>query len=197
MPLHPAIAISQVSPPSSGTAAYGHLRAGLLDALAWNAPTTLPAALAMELGSWLDGLRGLLTGPAQGVAVAALPADHREVYTWAGLPLAAEGPLQWSVDLREEANLRLPCLTGGRLLLPPPQRLSELTAVELKPVRRFIAERLGVRLQAAPGMRLFVWPGIAVVVNCAGTCLGGFLHGPEHGQRSSLLLKPGEALTIR
>nr|MBA3936595.1 hypothetical protein [Planctomycetota bacterium] len=67
----------------------------------------------------------------------------------------------------------------------------------LKPLRLFVGERLGFRLQAGGGLHVVLWPRSAALVSSADVTLGGFFHGPEHGQRSALSVAPGGFQVVR
>jgi hypothetical protein len=124
-----------------------------------------------------------------GVAEADVPVAWRDVLAWSGVPFSADGPLRWGPDLRQD-DVAVPTLRDGSLLLPPPTVLAELTSLSLKPLRRLVAERLGCRLQAAPGIRLWLWPGRAVLQSLSQIPLAGFLYGSAPGHRSSVALEP-------
>ncbi len=86
---------------------------------------------------------------------------------------------------------------GCLLLLPPPERLAELSGIGLRPLRRFIADRFQVRLQTAPGVRLWLWSDRALLVSLRDDTVGGFLYAPTPDQRNSILLEPGGWQMIR
>lgn len=159
------------------------------------------AGRARRLEAWLDArcLEGSAAAPpeqalaalpsgAQALGVAGVPESWRAALAWCGVPLA-RGPLRWERDLVAAAVER-PLARSGRLLLPEPARLAELSSVALKPLRLYIAERLGCRLQMAPGVRLWLWPSCAVLLSLQPAPLLGFLYGPRPGHREGLELPP-------
>ena len=145
-----------------------------------------------ELKTWASEIIARAQGPAQGLTAATVPTDWFETLIWAGVPMFLAGPLAWGIDLAENAVVPRPTLRDGRMLLPPPATLARLTSLDLKPLRAYIAQRVGCRLQAAAGLHLYLWSNQALVISCADLPLGGFLHGPNPAQRSALALDPGE-----
>ncbi|MFW5829524.1 MAG: hypothetical protein ACOCXA_04615, partial [Planctomycetota bacterium] len=93
-------------------------------------------------------------------------------------------------------SLSKPERDGARLLLPTPERLALMTSLTIKPLRGFIAERCGVRMQVATGVALYLWQDGAIVISRAQVPLAGFLHGPGPCRRNNLAVGPGEAQTI-
>ncbi|MCX8040636.1 MAG: hypothetical protein RMM29_01790 [Planctomycetota bacterium] len=162
------------------------LRAACLDALCLGAPP--PAA---DCAAWLTEV--VPPGTARGVAE--VPEPWRAALAWCGVPLA-RGPLRWGVDLRVAPALAAPRRRGRQLELPAAEQLSQLSAVALQPLRRFIAERLGFRLQMAPGVRLWLWPERALVLSLRPQPLLGFCYGPSPGHRVYLELPPWGWQTI-
>lgn len=142
------------------------------------------------LAGWAAEVAGM--GPALGLDPASLPAaEWRDLLAWAGVPLAAGGALRWGTDLCSDPAAARVEERGGVLVLPPPAALPGLSSLALKPLRRWIAARIGVRLQSATGVRLWAWPDRAVVLSLAAVPLGGFLYGPVAGHRTTLALDPG------
>lgn len=174
-------------------AAIGAWRVRVLDAaLLGRAPEPgPPAPLDQELSRWAGEIMAAARGPARGLVDAEVPEDWREALTWAGVPFGAAGDLRWGVDLQGQPGLRVPELRDGRLLLPEPGTLSQLTSLALRPLRLFVAARLGCRLQAAAGVHFYLWANQAALVSCVQVPVGGFLYGPEEGQRHSLSILPG------
>jgi hypothetical protein len=160
-------------------------RCQLLDAQIAGRQVTAPAELRVACAAWLAEAAPAGLPPALGVAGA--PEEWLDTLAWCGLPIGP-GPLRWGTDLAQAA-VDCPTVRDGRLLLPPPEALAGLTSLALKPLRLFIAERLGVRLQAAPFIRLWLWPGRAVLQSLAPMPLAGFLYGPAPGHRAGLALE--------
>ena len=179
-----------VRPPLPECAGFGQLRSRVLDALVLDLPAEVPGALHAELLAWageqLEGVRGL----ARGVRFAGVPWAWIETLGWSGVPLAAAGDLVWGVDL-DEAEVELPQVKGERLLLPPVNHLAELSGLAMKPLRAWVGQRLACRLQASPGLRLYLWGDRALVVSHLDVPVGGFLYGPAAGTRASLALAAG------
>lgn len=163
-------------------------RARALDGAVARQVVEPPAALRETCRSWLAEVvpPGLA---ARGIALAGLPDEWRDTLAWAGVPLSGDGPLRWGVDLMQ-AEVDCPELKRGVLRLPSPDALAQLTSLALKPLRMFVAERLQCRLQAAPGIRLWLWPGHAVLQSQSPIPLAGFLYGSAEGHRSSIALEP-------
>lgn len=166
--------------------APGARRAKAIDA-ALSGGTTDP-----ELATWTrDVLPSSGGSTLRGLSPLGLTEDWLSALAWAGTPLAPQGALLWGRDLIEEAHLATPCERDGVLILPSPERLRTLNGVELRPLRLFIAARLGMRLQTAPGVRWWQWPDRALLVSLLDEPVGGFLYAPTLSHRSSILLPPG------
>lgn len=161
-------------------------RCQVLDAQIAGKTAKPPAELRPACAAWLAEVAPPGAQPAQGVAE--VPDDWLDTLAWSGMPIGP-GPLRWGTDVAQ-ADIGCPTLRDGRLLLPPPEDLASLTSLALKPLRLFIGERLGVRLQAAPGIRLWLWPGRAVLQSQAPMPLAGFIYGPSPGHRAGLALEP-------
>jgi len=176
-----------------GDAATGVWRVRVLDAaLLGQAPQPgPPAPLGQALAQWAAELIATARGPARGLVAAQVPGNWRETLKWAGVPFGPAGDLSWGLHLQEQPDLVLPELRGGRLLLPEPRALAQLTSLALKPLRLFVAAQLGCRLQLAAGVHFYLWANQAALVSCATLPVGGFLYGPEEGQRHSLSIVPG------
>jgi hypothetical protein len=149
------------------------------------------------LSGWAHNLVAAATGPLRGLDPAGVPPAWQEVLAWAGTPLALSGELQWKRDIDEDASIAAPLERDGRLILPPPQRLAESTGPGLKPLRLFIASRLHLRLQSAPGLRLWLWQDRVLLVSCRDEPVGGFVYAPTLQQRHSVLLESGGWQVIR
>lgn len=159
-------------------------RSQLLDAQIAGRPVKPPAELRAACADWLAEAAPPGLPPAQGVAGA--PVEWLDTLAWSGMPIGP-GPLRWGTDIAQGA-VDCPTLRDGRLLLPAPEDLASLTSLALKPLRLFIAERLGCRLQAAPGIRLWLWPGRAVLQSQSPMPLAGFIYGPTQGHRAGIAL---------
>jgi hypothetical protein len=133
---------------------------------------------------------GYPIGPLRGLAVATVPPEWLDPLAMAGVPLAPAGPWQWGVHLLPAA-LAAPRRQGAAVLLPTRERLAACTGLELRPLRLAVAEACGCRLQAAPGVQLFVWDALAILVSCRELPLGGFLTGPSCDSRAAIALEPG------
>ncbi len=185
-----AVVAVDVRPPQRQCAAFGQLRSRVLDALVLGLPTEVPAALHAELQAWageqLDGMHG----EARGVRFPGVPPAWIETLGWSGVPLALSGELTWGSDLLE-AGVERPTLDGQRLLLPPVDHLAELSGLAMKPLRAWLGLRLGCRLQASPGLRLYLWRDRALLVSHLDMPVGGFLYGPLAGSRASLAIGAG------
>ncbi len=145
----------------------------------------LPAASA-GCAAWLAGMAPPDLAPALGLG--GIPPAWIDTLAWCSMPLAI-GPLRWGSDV-EQGEVITPVVLKGRLLLPPVDTLASLTSLALKPMRRFISERLGCRLQAAPGIRMWLWPGRAVLQSLSPIQLAGFFYAPPTGHRAGLALEP-------
>ncbi len=161
-------------------------RAQALDAHVLGTPSPLAAVQQLACADWLAEAAPSDLAPALGIAD--VPEDWIDTLAWSGMPLAP-GPLHWGVDI-DRGEVDCPTLRDGRLLLPAPDDLASLTSLALKPLRLFIAERLHCRLQAAPSIRLWLWPGRAVLQSQSPIPLAGFLYGPPSGHRACLAMDP-------
>jgi hypothetical protein len=150
-----------------------------------------PAPLDAELSRWAGEIMASARGPARGLVAGEVPEGWRETLSWAGVPFGTAGDLGWGVHVQGQPGLLVPELRDGRLLLPEPGTLARLTSLALRPLRLFVAARLGCRLQAAAGVHFYLWANQAVLVSCVQVPVGGFLYGPEEGQRHSLSILPG------
>lgn len=172
-------------------------RERVLDAQVLGTQVQPPTEVSAGCAAWLSEALPGDGRPARGLDVAGLPAAWRETLAWAGVPLASGGTLRWGVDLRQDAAVESPLLKDGVLVLPPPDAMARLSSVALKPLRRLVADRLECRLQAAPGIRLWLWDGRAVLQSQSSLMLAGFLYGSAPGHRASLALEPwgGQVVT--
>lgn len=192
-----ALTATDASAPLPASAAFGILRSRTMAALILGRPAPVPRKSLADLTAWAEEIVARAQGPAQGLTAATVPAAWFEVLVWAGVPMSPAGPLAWGADLAEDGGVGHPTLRDTRMLLPPSATLARLTSLDLKPLRAFIAQRLGCRLQAAAGLHLYLWPNQALVISCADLPLGGFLHGPNPAQRSPLALDPGGFEIVR
>jgi len=151
-----------------------------------------PSGLRDACAVWLD--ESCPPGSAPALGVAGVPDDWSDTLGWTGIPLAT-GPLRWGKDLRQ-ADVPAPVVRDGVLLLPPADDLSMLTSLSLKAMRLFVAERLGCRLQAAPGIRMWLWPDRAVLQSLSPIPLAGFIYGPAAGHRSGVALEPWDSQIV-
>jgi hypothetical protein len=181
---------ADIAPPLRASAAFGALRCRVLDALLLGMPAEVPAPLCGELATWAQEQTASAQGPLLGLDPATVPAAWLDVLGWAGVPLARGGALHWHRDLDEGAVAR-PEVVDGRLALPPPATLAELSGVGLKPLRAWLGRRLGSRLQAAPGLRTYLWGNQALLVSRHDQPVGGFYYGPVVGNRTGLAIDPG------
>ncbi len=164
-----------------------------LDARLARQSLAVPTALKRPCQNWLDEHVPAGLPLAQGVA--GVPAVWTDSLAWSGVPLSPDGPLQWGTDVCQ-ADVQAPEVRANRLLLPPPEALAELTSLSLKPMRLFISSRLGCRLQAAPGIRLWLWPSRALLLSLSPIPLAGFIYGPEKGHRAGVSLPPWGTQTV-
>jgi len=146
----------------------------------------LAPAVQAACADWLAEMAP--PGLPEAIGLGGVSEDWFDTLAWSGMPLA-RGPLRWGAEVAR-AEVDCPTMQDGRLLLPPPEVLAGLTSLALRPLRLFVAERLQVRLQAAPGIRLWLWPGRALLLSQAPMPLAGFLYGPPAGHRAGLALEP-------
>ncbi len=147
----------------------------------------LRSALADEFAALL----ATIAGRPRGVDLTGVPAFLVDDLHELGLPLAAGGELRWGHDIMV-CDISRPVLDAqGNLLLPPIAELMQLSSLALRPVRGFIGTRLGLRLQTAAGVALHLFEDAAVLVSRCDVPLGGFLYGPQPGQRHGVSLQPG------
>jgi hypothetical protein len=189
--VHPSLVPLDRPAPPPDSAGFGALRVRVLEAWVLGRRAEVPAGALAGLDAWAGGLLADTGGPARGLTAAAVPAPWFDLLSWAGVPMAAAGDLQWGGDLLEDPALAVPEFRGDRLALPPLAVLARLTSLALRPLRLHVARRLGVRLQAATGLHLWLWPRQALLVSQAEVPLGGFLYGPGPGQRHGVAVDPG------
>jgi hypothetical protein len=157
--------------------------------------------------AWARAVASSAQGEPRGLDLDSLNPDWCATLSWVGVPMAPPGAaereprdLRWGRDLitsSQSPGSASLAVSEGVLVLPPAERLLGLTSLELKPLRAFIAARLGIRLQAAAGIHVVLWANQAVLVSCAPVPLGGFFHGPQVGQRTSIALEPGGVQVLR
>lgn len=177
--------------PAAESGAMGALRSAVLEAHLLDQPAEIPTGCADAVQAWCEDVLGDVEGEAQGLRTVGVPESWRSTLSWAGVPFAATGALQWGRDLSEDATLEHPCIIGDHLHLPPEEALAECTGLGIKPLRLWVQQRTGVRLQAAPGLRLYVWPSHGLVISHLDIPVGGFLYGPGVGTRMGLTIHPG------
>ncbi len=134
--------------------------------------------------------------PQLGLDVAGIPDAWLDALGWAGVPLARAGALRWGRDVRP-GGVEALARAGAAVLVPTPERLRSCNGLQLKPLRLLVAERVGCRLQAGPGVHLFAWEAVAVLVSCRDIPLGGLLSGPRPGSRATVALEPGGTQVVR
>jgi len=160
----------------------------LVDAKLGLAPSCHPSKEELD---WLA--EEVPDAPALGLDPTSLPPGWFAALSRCGVPFAQGGALRWGNDLGENTAITTPSMQGARLCLPPCDRLLALSSLPLKPVRVWIAQRLGVRLKIGADVHLRLWPQRAVLISTAAVPLGGFLSGPAQGTRASLYLPVGSA----
>jgi hypothetical protein len=125
---------------------------------------------------------------------ATVPAGWLDPLADAGIPFAARGE-PWDAEV--DPALELPRQEGDdRLVLPSLERFRTLTSLPLKPVRRWVQWRQGVRLQVGTGVRLWLWSNRLLLRNGASVHRGGFVHGPQRGMRAVIALDPEQTLVV-
>jgi hypothetical protein len=194
--MHPALGLLDRPAPAPDSGDFGALRARVLDAHVTGRPVLVPRAVAPELDAWAAEVVAGAEGQARGLVSEDVPDLWYDVLAWSGVPMSVAGPLRWGVDIME-AEVEMPEIREGALLLPPPPVLAQLTSLALRPLRRLVAERMGCRLQAATGLYFYLWSNQAVLVSRAEVPLGGFLHGPENGTRHYVSVPPGGSQVLR
>jgi hypothetical protein len=159
-------------------------RIRVLDAAVLGERVLPPAALRDALQAWkAEAIPA--AGEPMGVDPAGIDADMCAALRWCGVPLVQEGGVRWGDGLVAGEVLHL---RDGVCHVPPAAELRGLHAIELRPLRMWVAERFGVRLQAAPGIRMWLWPRRSVLVSEWDIPLSGFAYGPTAGQRTSVSL---------
>ncbi|GDY12032.1 hypothetical protein LBMAG53_09100 [Planctomycetota bacterium] len=185
--------------PDRGDPAWGDLRQRVLDAVATPSATgphrvEVPAPVRSELLDFLEAVRRQASGQAQGLNPDRVPGPWRERLAWAGMPFANDGKLLW--EELEPSTDPAPTFAAGRLRLSEPEGWRQLTSLALKPLRQFVAERFGFRLQCATGVRAWRWPGVLVLVSGNHLPVAGFVHCCQGDERTSIYLDPGDAQLI-
>jgi hypothetical protein len=175
--------------PESGE--MGVLRSAVLEAHLLDRPAEVPAAIADALEAWAAEVLHDVRGAPRGVSLEGIDEGWLSTLSWAGVPFARGGELKWQRDIRVDEQAQSPRIEGDQLVLPSPEHLAECSGLGIKPVRTWIQNRLGVRLQAAPGLRLYVWPSHGMVISHLNLTVGGFLYGPGFGTRMGLTIHPG------
>jgi len=176
--------------PLFDSGAYGKLRSQALDAVVLGLASSVPRGVQSDLTAWVKDVIGTAGGGSRGLDYESVPPAWFEVLCWAGVPFARHGELKWGQDLLE-SDVKRPMVLRDALQLPSPDRLMDLSSLGIKPMRLFLSQKLGCRLQSAAGVRLYLWPSQAVVVSQVDIPLGGFIYGPNPGQRFSMALNPG------
>lgn len=168
--------------------------AGLL--AAWAPERSDPSALA-----WARDLLLARGAPTTGLDPFGLSETQVLALQAVGMPLlpagsACSGAVSgacWRLggELVEDASLELPRCHQGILHLPPPARLAACDGISLGPLRRWVAERCGLRLQVSPGVACLVWRDRALFLSTLAVPVGGFVYGPGPERRHCLLLEAG------
>jgi len=184
------------APPAPGTGAEGALRSAILEAALLDLPASVPTAAAEKLQRWRDDLLAKMAGEPVGVSLDGLDPLWRSTLSWAGVPFARNGTLRWPLDLRCDPHCDRPHIEDGVLIMPNHDALAECSALGIKPVRTWIHRRFGVRLQAAAGLRLYIWPAHALVISHLDIPVAGFLYGPDTGTRMGLTIHPGSCQVV-
>lgn len=122
-----------------------------------------------------------------------VPAGWRRPLADAGVPFAVGGG-RWParIDAAEAPQLT----ATGELLLPSLAHFAVLTSLPLKPVRQFVQQTTGVRLQVATGVHLWLWENQFALINTVDAQRGGFVNGPRHGMRSVIALEAGQVQVL-
>ncbi|MEK7413369.1 MAG: hypothetical protein AAB263_08635 [Planctomycetota bacterium] len=170
-------------------------QARCLDARLCHGEAQPPPELRDACAAWLREVMPADGRQALGLSPVGVTNAWREVLGWAGMPLASGGALRWGVDVRQ-ADVRTPQQEGDTLVLPDPAILRTVNGISLKPMRQFVAKRLGCRLLGAPGIRLWLWPKHAVVHSMSDMPLAGFVYGDVKGHRATMALLPYAAQVI-
>lgn len=176
--------------PAEHSPDMGEFRERVLRSLLFGDTVGIPQDLIASLVDWAENILQQAEGPALGLIPQGIAADMAETLRWAGMPFGLNGPLRWGGDIIE-ADTKRPEIIDDQLQLPSANRLAEMTSLGIKPMRYFIGQRLGLRLQSATNIRLFIWSNQALVISCTMIPIGGFLHGPQDSQRFNLAMNPG------
>ena len=132
----------------------------------------------------------------QGVSLEGLSTPWIEALAYAGVPLTAQRGLPFNRLFVVEDVPAPRIAPSGPLILPPADRLKELTSLPMKPLRMAMAGVFGIRLQIGTGVHLFVGRHRAILLNTSAIPRSGFLHGPRRGMRAALAMEPSEAQTV-
>lgn len=178
--------------PKQGTAAYGALYEAMLDAELLDQQVEIPKSEHQVLQDWLQEVLSNAEGPLRGIAIEGVPKEWMPILRWAGVPISVDGPLHWGTEITT-AGISRPRVENNILTLPSIEVLIHLTSLGMRPVRHFIGQQFGVRLQAANSISCYLWSNQTVLISRTQVLAGGFLHGPNPGQRASLAIEPGTA----
>ncbi len=179
-----------VAPPEASSG-FGQLRSAVLEAYLLGGHAAVPRSVGPALAAWCMDLIGDVRGVPRGLELADVPKDWVDTLRWAGVPIVRGGELYWGTDVRIDDKVDRPQLQGPQLVLPTMGALLECSGLGIKPVRSWVHQRLGVRLQAAPGLRLYLWESHGLVISHLDLPVGGFLYGPGVGTRMGLTIEPG------
>ncbi len=150
---------------------------------------TYPRVLE-EVETWVDDVVGSAQGPLKGLHYESIPPEVFELMRWSSMPISMEGPLEWGTDV-QVGDIDKPSVEGDCLMLPTSERLATMTSLSIRPLRHYIGTRLGLRLQAATGIGMYIWDNQALLTCRSLVPVGGFLHGPTRGRRTTLSMDPG------
>jgi len=184
----PVTFVDETLPPSD-SGGWGRLRRLALDAILLGRPAELPRGCE-DLLDW--AAERTSTGEAVGLDPTGFDDATFETLRRAGLPFASLGRAPEESGLRIDSTVDIPAAEDGGVRCPPPSCLNACSSLQLKPLRMFVADRFGCRLQTGPGCCLSLWNDRVLLIACGDFTYGGFLHGPARGQRNTIDILPGD-----
>lgn len=184
------IQLNDEAAPDADSPAFGLLREQVLDAYLLQRPASIPAVLDEVLRQWADSVVDSAIGPGLGCDPAGMDTQIFQALRRAGMPFALNGSLQFGRDIIS-CDAAQVSEQDGHLLVPDAEQLLHMNSVRMRPLRRFIAGHFKMRLQAACDISCYLWSNQMLLISRQPVRVAGFVHGPEHGQRSSLALDPG------